>query len=180
LSLGGLPLTGGALAKLAVNDALGEGLAKWAAAASSAATTALMLHFVTRLARSDSERAAASPGLIWPWIALAVASTLVPWLMFPAVGGGLMDALAAGTLWDASWPMLVGAALAAGWWALGEPAPRIPAGDVVVLEEAAFRQLAPLGDFAARLDASFRQWPAAGLALLTITLVLAAAGFASR
>ena len=180
LSLGGLPLTGGALAKLAVKDALGEGLAKWAAAASAAATTALMLHFLIRLARSHKEGRAESPERVWPWIALAVASVLVPWLMFSAAGGDLMDALAVGTLWDATWPMLVGAALAAGWRAVGEPAPRVPAGDIVVLEEAAFRRLAPLGALVARLDASFRQWPAAGLALLTITLVLAAAGFASR
>ena len=42
-------------------------------------------------------------------------------------------------LWDATWPMLVGAALAAGLWALGDPLPRVPAGDIVVAEEAAFR-----------------------------------------
>ena len=55
LSLGGLPLTGGALAKLAVKDLFGDGSAKWAAAASAAATTALMVHFLIRLARSVGE-----------------------------------------------------------------------------------------------------------------------------
>jgi formate hydrogenlyase subunit 3/multisubunit Na+/H+ antiporter MnhD subunit len=180
LSLGGLPLTGGALAKLAVKDPFGDGPAKWAAAASAAATTALMLHFVMRLARSPSDERGASPERLWSWLALAVASMLVPWLMFPAVGGDLADALAAGTLWDATWPMLVGAALAAGLWALGDPLPRIPAGDIVVAEEAAFRACAPLGPLIERLDWRLRQWPAAGMALLAVALALAAAGFAGR
>jgi formate hydrogenlyase subunit 3/multisubunit Na+/H+ antiporter MnhD subunit len=180
LSLGGLPLSGGALAKLAVKAQLGEGLTGWVAAASAAATTALMVHFLIWLARSAGESTAASPRRIWPWLGLAVASMLLPWLMFPAVGGDLADALGAATLWDATWPMLVGAALAAGLWALGEPLPHIPAGDIVVAQEAAFRAGAPLGALVERLDWRLRQWPAAGLSLLTVALILAAAGFASR
>ena len=180
LSLGGLPLTGGALAKLAVKDAFGDGPAKWAAAASAAASTALMLHFVLRLARApENGRVPASRERFLSWLALAALSILVPWLLFPAIGGNLVDAVATGTLWDALWPMLIGAAAAA-LWALGEPLPRIPAGDIVVAEEAGFRALAPLGDLVERLDWTLRQWPAAGLSLLTIALALAAAGFASR
>jgi len=181
LSLGGLPLTGGELAKLAVKDAFADGAAKWASQASAAASTALMLHFVFRLARTPrAERASASPERLWSWLVLAALSMLVPWLMFPAIGGSLADTVAAGTLWDALWPMLIGAALAGAFWAMGEPAPRIPPGDIVVAEEAAFRGLAPLGALAERIDWTFRQWPAAGLSLLTIALALAAAGFASR
>ena len=181
LSLGGLPLTGGELAKLAVKDVFGGGLAKWAATASAAASTALMLHFVLQLARSPGDqRASASPERLWSWLTLAAVSMLVPWLMFPAIGGSLTDAVAAGPLWDALWPMLVGAALALGLWALGDPFPRIPAGDIVVAEEAGFRRLAPLGALVERLDWSLRQWPAASLSLLAIALVIAAAGFDSR
>ena len=121
-----------------------------------------------------------TPQRVWPWVALAVASMLVSWVMFPGVGGDLADAFAAQALWDAIWPMLVGAALAAGLWALGDPLPRVPAGDILVVEEAAFRAGAPLGAMFERLDLGFRQWPAAGLSLLTIALALAAAGFASR
>jgi len=105
---------------------------------------------------------------------------LVPWLMFPAIGGDFADAFSLETLWDALWPMLLGAALTAGLWALGEPLPRIPAGDVVVTQEAAFRATAPLGAVFERLDWRLREWPVAGLSLLTIALVLAAAGFAGR
>ena len=77
---------------------------------------------------------------------------LVPWLIYPAVGGDLAGAFAAQALWDAIWPMLVGAALAAGLWALGDPLPRVPAGDILVVEEAAFRAGAPLGVMFERLD----------------------------
>jgi hypothetical protein len=100
--------------------------------------------------------------------------------MFPAAGGDVADALGAGPLWDATWPMLVGAAVFAGLWALGDPLPRIPAGDIVVAEEAAFRALFPAGALVERLDGRLRQWPAAGMALLAIVLILAAAGFAGR
>jgi formate hydrogenlyase subunit 3/multisubunit Na+/H+ antiporter MnhD subunit len=180
LSLGGLPFTGGALAKLAVKDLFGGGAAGAAAQASAAATTALMLHFLVRLAQADGEGRAATRQRIWPWIALAVAAMLVPWLMYPAVGGDLADAFAGGALWDAIWPMLVGAALAAGLWALGDPLPPVPAGDLVVAQEALFHACAPLGLLFERLDWRLRQWPAAGLSLLTIALILAAAGFARR
>ena len=180
LSLAGLPLTGGALAKLAVKGPFGDGPAKWAAAASAAATAALMLHFVMRLARSPHDEGNASPERVWSWLSLAALSVLVPWLMFPAAGGDVADALAEGPLWDATWPMLVGAALFAGLWALGDPLPRIPAGDILGVEEAAFRGSAPLGVLIERLDGRLRQWPAAGMALLAIVLILAAAGFAGR
>jgi formate hydrogenlyase subunit 3/multisubunit Na+/H+ antiporter MnhD subunit len=180
LSLGGLPLTGGALAKLAVKDLFGDGPAKWAAAASGAATTALMLHFLIRLARSGTEGRATAPDGLWSWFALAVATIIVPWLMFPALGGDVADVLGPGALWDATWPMLVGAALAAGLAALGDPLPPVPAGDLVVAQEAGFHAFAPLGAAFERLDGRLTQWPAAGLSLLTIALALAAAGFATR
>jgi formate hydrogenlyase subunit 3/multisubunit Na+/H+ antiporter MnhD subunit len=180
LSLGGLPLTGGALGKLAVKDLFGDGAAGMAAQLSAAATTALMLHIVMPLARSPiDERAEGAPGRLWSWLALAVAALLVPWLMFPTIGSPA-EALAPAKLMDAVWPMLIGAALAGGLWAAGDRLPRIPAGDIVVAEEAAFRASAPLGAAFGRADRDLRQWPAAGLALLMVALALAAAGYASR
>src|SRR6202453_4743625 len=71
LSLAGLPLTGGALAKLAVKDPFGDGAAATAAQLSAAATTALMLVLVIRLARSPATERA-SPLRLWSWAALAV------------------------------------------------------------------------------------------------------------
>ena len=180
LSLAGLPLTGGALAKLAVKDLFGDGAAAVAAQLSAAATTALMLVFVMRLARlPQDQRADASPARLWTWLALAAAALLIPWLMYPALGSPA-EALEPAKLWDAVWPMLVGAALAAGLWAARDRLPRIPAGDIVVAEEAAFRASLPLGAAFERADRDLRQWPAAGLALLIVAVALAAAGWASR
>jgi hypothetical protein len=76
--------------------------------------------------------------------------------------------------------MLIGAALASGLWAAGDRLPRIPAGDIVVAEEAAFRASLSLGAAFEGADRELRQWPAAGLALLMIALALAAAGWANR
>ena len=49
LGLGGLPLTGGALAKLAVEGTLGDGVVGTLATLSAVASTVLMLHFLHRL-----------------------------------------------------------------------------------------------------------------------------------
>ena len=180
LSLAGLPLTGGALAKLAVKDLFGLGAAGVAAQLSAAATTALMLHLVMRLARSpQGQRRDVSPVRWRTWLALAAAALLIPWLMFPAVGGPA-EALEPAKLWDAVWPMLVGAVAAVVLWAAGDRLPRIPGGDIIVAEEAAFRRLAPLGAAFERADRDVRQWPAAGVALLIVALALTAAGWASR
>jgi formate hydrogenlyase subunit 3/multisubunit Na+/H+ antiporter MnhD subunit len=180
LSLAGLPLTGGALAKLAVKDQLGDGAVGVASQLSGAATTALMLVFVMRLARSPAAgRAGASRSRLWSWAALAVAALLIPWLMFRAVGSPA-EALDPAKLWDTVWPMLIGAAVAAGVWAAGDRLPRIPVGDIVIAEEAGFRASLSLGPMFERADRALREWPAAGLALLMVALALAAAGYASR
>jgi formate hydrogenlyase subunit 3/multisubunit Na+/H+ antiporter MnhD subunit len=180
LSLAGLPLSGGALAKLAVKDQFSDGAAGVASQLSAAATTALMLVFVMRLARLPAaDRVGTPSGLLWSWAALAVAVLLIPWLTFAAVGSPA-EALEPAKLWDAIWPMLIGAALALGLWAVGDRLPRIPAGDIVVAEEAAFHGLMPLGAAFERADRGLREWPAAGLALLVIALALVAAGYASR
>jgi formate hydrogenlyase subunit 3/multisubunit Na+/H+ antiporter MnhD subunit len=180
LSLAGLPLTGGALAKLAVKDLFGDGAAGLASQLSAAATTALMLMFTVRLARSPQDQSPnASRGRLWSWAVLAVATLLLPWFMFPAIGGAA-EAFEPAKLLDAIWPMLVGAVLAAGLWAVGDRLPRIPAGDIVVAEEAAFRGSLSLGPIFERADRGLREWPAAGLCLLMIALALVAAGYASR
>ena len=180
LSLAGMPLTGGALAKLALKDQFGEGAAGVASQLSAAATTALMLVFVMRLAHLPAaERAGASPSRLSSWAALAVAALLIPWLMFPAIGNPA-EALDLTKLWDAIWPMLIGAVVAVGVWGVSDRLPRIPAGDIVVAEEAAFRASLSLGAAFERADRGLREWPAAALALLMVALALAAAGYASR
>jgi hypothetical protein len=145
-------LTGGALAKLAVKAPLGNGVVGMLATVSAAGTTLLMLHFLQRLARSNSQDAqvAAPARLALPWLAMALASVLVPWLLYPTVGGHVADALTPAALLEALWPVLIGAALAPGLWLWGNRLPRVPEGNIVVA-------------------------PAAGLSLLTIAIVLTAA-----
>ncbi len=180
LSLAGLPLTGGALAKLAVKDLFGDGAAGVAAQLSAAATTALMLMFLMRLARSPREdRMDSSPARFWSWAALAAAALFLPWFMFAGIAG-LAEAFDPAKLWDAIWPMLVGAALAGYLWAAGDRLRCIPAGDLIVAEEAAFRASLSLGPMFEQADRALREWPAAGVALLVIALALTAAGWASR
>jgi formate hydrogenlyase subunit 3/multisubunit Na+/H+ antiporter MnhD subunit len=180
LSLAGLPLTGGALAKLAVKDLFGYGAAGLASQLSAAATTALMLVFLMRLAHLPAaERVGSSPSRLWSWLALALAALLVPWLMFAAIGSRA-EAFELAKLWDSIWPMLIGAVLAGALWAVGDRLPRIPAGDIVVAEEAAFRASLSLGAAFERADRGLREWPAAGLCLLMVALALVAAGYASR
>jgi multicomponent Na+:H+ antiporter subunit A len=70
---------------------------------------------------------------------------------------------------------LIGAALAPGLWLWGNRLPRVPEGDIIVAGEAAFRASSAFGAALERMDARLRQWPAAGLSLLAIAIVLTAA-----
>ncbi|CAG0988052.1 Na(+)/H(+) antiporter subunit D [Myxococcaceae bacterium] len=178
LGLGGLPLTGGAPAKWAVKGPLGDGTVGFLAALAAAGSTLLMLHFLAVLVRSAREKAddapaAFSPG---PWIGIALAAVAVPWLLLPVVGlGADAELFAPKALWDSSWPVLLGGALALGLRPLAGALPRIPPGDWMVLAEGAAPAMKRLGAAAVRIDAGLRQWPAAGLSLLALLLGLATA-----
>jgi formate hydrogenlyase subunit 3/multisubunit Na+/H+ antiporter MnhD subunit len=176
LGLGGLPLTGGALAKLTVKTQFGAGLAGTLATISAAGSTLLMLHFLRRLAQTAPGVSAARPGYTWPWLIMAVMAVAVPWTLFPAAGSGSsFQALEPGTLWAAFWPVLFGGALALGLWQWANRLPRVPAGDVIVAGEAAIRMVLPWGEAIERADAFLRRWPVASLLLLSLAIVLAAA-----
>ena len=175
LSLAGLPLTGGALAKLAIKPALGNGAAAWLGYASAACSTLLMLHFLDRLARTDGGKAAASGRTIGLWFAVAIAAILIPWLLYPAIGGIASDALTPAKVWDGLWPLLIGAALALALWRWGGRLPRVPEGDTIVVAEAGFHAGLGLGAPFERIDARLRQWPAGSLSLIAVILILAAA-----
>jgi formate hydrogenlyase subunit 3/multisubunit Na+/H+ antiporter MnhD subunit len=180
LGFGGLPPTGGFLAKLAVKDPLGEGLVGLLATLAGAGSTLLMLHFLHCLRRSAApERDAAAPaGLALPSLAMALAAIAVPWALFPIAGiGTLAEALAPAALWAALWPVLLGVALAAMLRRWGDHLPRVPEGDVVVIVERGARASASWGDPLARADVVLRQWPVAVLSLLTLIVILAAAIF---
>lgn len=176
LELGGLPLTGGALAKLATKVELGAGLIGALAALASTGSTLLMLHFLRRLAavKPAGTEAPARSGLTWPWLATALAAVAVPWTLYPlAQAGTRSSALTLVALWAATWPVLLGGVLAIGLWRYRLP--RLPAGDIVVGGESAVQEMTTGGAAIERADNWLRQWPVACLSLLVFAILLAAA-----
>ncbi|MBL8526505.1 MAG: hypothetical protein JNL68_02355 [Burkholderiales bacterium] len=181
--LGGLPLTGGALAKFAVKYPLGDGLMGTLGVISAIGTTVLMLHFVVRLrASAVAEPPAAAPaGLFLPWLVMAMASIAVPWVLYYAAPLGVLpDPLAPKYLWEALWPVAIGAVLAAVLARAGDRLPRIPEGDIAVAIDAAAHAAVTGSGRVERLDGVLRQWPAAGVSLLAVAIALGAALLAAR
>jgi formate hydrogenlyase subunit 3/multisubunit Na+/H+ antiporter MnhD subunit len=200
LAIGGLPLTGGALAKLAVKPPLGNGAIASLATLSAATTTLVLLHALRRMAAGAAAEAAARPpaGLVLPWLTLAVAAVVVPWgLHLGAMGGTLGYALAPAALWGGLWPVLLGGVLALLLWRM--PLPAVPEGDISVPAGRALRAVlriagavplphrlhlrsraASFGGVLATADAALRRWPAAALSLLAVSLLVALALAAGR
>ena len=180
LSLAGFPLTGGALAKLATKAQFADGSEATLATLSSIATALLMTRFLICLAAPPPGAAQEIPAsLVRFWPAVALAAILLPWAFYPAVGEASY-ALQIGNLFDALWPVTIGVGLALALGRIGRYLPRVPVGDSVVVEEAAFRRLLNFGPSIETLDARLRQWPAAGVSLLLIVLALLTAGLSGR
>jgi multicomponent Na+:H+ antiporter subunit A len=178
LSLGGLPLTGGALAKLAVKTQLGEGAVGALATVSATGSTLLMLHFLLRLVRTARRDFVEPPParITWTWAVTAFAAVTIPWALFPAASGGSsFQALLPGSLWAGLWPALIGAVLAVGLGRWQHRLPRVPEGDLVVVGETAVRATITWAAAVERVDAYLRRWPVASLALLTLVIILSAA-----
>jgi formate hydrogenlyase subunit 3/multisubunit Na+/H+ antiporter MnhD subunit len=171
LGFGGMPLTGGWLAKEAVKAELGSGLVGTLSALSAAGSTLLMLHFTRRLAAGLAADATARPpyGMLLPWLALAAASVILPWLAFT---GSWAEVLTASALLKAAWPVLTGVAALSLLMRWGDRLPQVPEGDIIHLARRVLQAAAPLGDALVRVEAMLRVWPAAGLALLVLTFAL--------
>jgi formate hydrogenlyase subunit 3/multisubunit Na+/H+ antiporter MnhD subunit len=174
LALAGLPLTGGALAKLAVKTPLGAGTAGTLAALSAIGTTLLMLHFLHRLQLTASTGSAIPSGLTLPWLGLAFASIVVPWALSPTIATTLWrDALTPANLFEVLWPVALGGALALVLHRWQRLLPHVPEGDILVAGIGAARAARNLGAIVDWLDRNLRQWPIATTLLLTTALVLA-------
>lgn len=172
LGLGGLPFTGGWLAKYASKDVMGDGLVGTIAVLSSIATTMLMLHFLRHL-RACAGRGVASdaqkPGaglMVATWLAMALASVLMPWCVYVAMGErGAFNALA---VWSAAWPVAIGVAL---YVLLSRMVPTWRGADTAQTPawltpmERAGQRLSIAGEQA---DTWARRWPVAGLLLLGV------------
>ena len=134
LGLGGLPLTGGALAKLAVKAPLGDGVVGLLANRLGGRHDAFSCCISCSAWRGPpgrSQQASASTGLAVPWQAMALASVAVPWLLYPFAGGTVSRCPRPAALFDALWPVLVGAALALALRRWEKSLPLVPAGDIV-------------------------------------------------
>jgi formate hydrogenlyase subunit 3/multisubunit Na+/H+ antiporter MnhD subunit len=176
LSLAGLPLTGGALAKLAAKAQFVGGWPALLATLSSIASAMLMTHFLMSLRAlpadaAEEARRETPAALIRFWPALVLGALLLPWFFADAPG----EALSLGKIWDGVWPVAIGVLAALGWRRMAISAPVIPAGDSIVLYERGFARMMALGPAFEAADARLRQWPAAASSLLLIVLALLAA-----
>jgi formate hydrogenlyase subunit 3/multisubunit Na+/H+ antiporter MnhD subunit len=178
LGLGGLPLTGGALAKLALKPAFGSGLSGALATASAVASSVLMLHFLRRLRAAKTVRSGpGGPGAIW--LATAFAAIAAPWAIYPAAGiSPRFEAVMPDKLMAALLPVLTGLVLFAGLLRWGARLPALPAGDIVVAGEAAIRTAVRHSAAIERADRWLRQWPVASLLALGVAILLGALGLA--
>jgi multicomponent Na+:H+ antiporter subunit A len=180
VGLGGLPLTGGGLAKLVVDGPLGDGTASKIATVSAVGTTVLMLQFLRRLLNNvsqDPEAKAAAP-LVVPWLTVAAGSTIMPWILYLAIPSGtLPDPLAPAAVWKALWPVLLGAALAVVLWRQARWFERGPEGEITMAERGAAKAAIACGKAVERIDSALRSWQVAGISLLILFGVLGAAVF---
>ncbi|SDX61927.1 complex I subunit 5 family protein [Roseicitreum antarcticum] len=137
LSVAGLPLTGGALAKLAGKNALADGLADGLALAvtlSGITTTLVLGWFMLRLAEV---RAKPGPAVRWPALLagvglLAALALALPWALWDSAVPLPGDyPLRRANIIDALWPVLAGLALLALLRRL--PLPDLPPGDALHL-----------------------------------------------
>ena len=174
LGLGGLPFTGGAVAKYATKDAFGTGVAAWLAAASAAGTTLLMLHFLRRLTRVEpADAGRAAPGLMLPWLAMAVAALLLPWLLYAPAGlGDASTALGTEALWAALWPVAAGVVLAIALRGRADTLPAVPEGDIAAGFVPATRLALRVGADFETLDRVVRGWTAASIALVLVAIAI--------
>ncbi len=153
LSVAGLPLTGGALAKLALKAPLGplhEGLIT-----ASALTTALLLaHFLRQLQpREEIHEAATSLRAVLVMMA-GLAALALPWAALSQSGLAASYAWQAGNLLNAAWPLALALIVMMLVSRTGLKAPSAPPGDLLALAEAAGRAMAGAARCAARKAAA--------------------------
>jgi multicomponent Na+:H+ antiporter subunit A len=181
LSLGGLPFTGGALAKLAVKEPLGAGVVGALSVLSAIGTTLLMLRFLQRLAPiASQERGRVASGLIAPWLVTTVAAIAIPWALYPGSSKDAAGLISLSSFWETLWPVLIGVILAAILWRWTDRLPHVPEGDIWGCGQRAARWLAGLGAYVERMEPVMRRWPVASATMLAIAIIFVGAAMADR
>ncbi len=178
LSLGGMPLTSGMLAKFATKPMLDYSWLATATTLAGAGSTMLMVHFLLTIRRDSAGNPIQSPplGQFVPWLIVAVASFIIPWSLYPAVSGEAVSSLLQPeALWKVTWPLLLGvlAMLLVQRWPGRIGA--IPEGDIIVLAQVGGPLLRKVSDRIGEIDTNLRRWPVAGLGLTALAVLLGGA-----
>ena len=188
LAVAGLPFTGGALAKLALKDAMLDGPTLTFVIFSAIGTTLLLGRFVLQLAQTgkDSEDARPSTASVVPWLLVSALAIVVPWLLFEATfGAPAAQVLEPDKLWDGIWPILAACGIAV--LAAAEPGSDLtaPAKRIGQLVLAALQRLPRpslpeptllyamaerSGELAERLETGLVRWSIAGTVLMALAL----------
>ncbi|MCA3574019.1 MAG: hypothetical protein IOC86_08875 [Aestuariivirga sp.] len=181
LGFAGLPLAGGALAKLAVKPLIGDGAVSLLFAAAAVGSTLLMLHF-SRLIRNVAASAADQPvagTLRKAWLFVFMLALLLPWMLFDVVTGiAAISALKPEAILDLGWPIAVG--LLAGWGlaAAGIMVSPTPTSNVETRADIAANASllsVPAASWGAaqlsRFETGSREWPVSSALLIVVVLV---------
>lgn len=152
-AIAGAPLTGGAVVKKALSDAISfapgtwPDRLEWLLVFSAIATTVLLgrfLHLIWNDVKQQEE-ARTYASLWWAWTFCLGFVAIGIWLVIPyyAIDVALPQ-LALADAWDAVWPVALGAVLLVVWWRLSGrigPMLEIPAGDMLIPVERSLRLL---------------------------------------
>ena len=169
LGFAGLPLTGGALAKLAVKPLTGDGILSFLFAAAAIGSTLLMLHFI-RLIRAASPDGEAAGGRK-AWLFIFALAMLLPWMLFDIVTGFTAAyAASPAALFDLAWPVAAG--LLIGWGLAGFTANRSASDPLMRLWDALDRAAPRSVQRIAAFETTSRQWPASSALLILVMLAL--------
>jgi hypothetical protein len=159
-----------------VKAPLGDGGVGTLAALAAVGSTLLMLHFL-RCLSSDAphEPTTARPvGILLPWLAMALASVALPWLLFPELGDlSWREVLAPAELWSVCWPVLAGGIAAFALRSWDGRLPRLPEGDLLVATQGTVDAARRVGRLMEAIDTQLRQWSTAGMLLLACAALMA-------
>ena len=175
LGFAGLPLTGGALGKLAVKDIAGVGATGLLLSLAAVGSTVLVLHFLRRArgAGFPAKDQAVPPAF---WIAAAAAATTLQWLLLVSVTGKpALSPAEPGVLLDLLWPLAAGGLIFGVFSFAGTQLPRLPPGDVtdrVLTRLEGWSQ--SLSCVVAGIESRARGWTASSFLLLVAILALVA------
>jgi hypothetical protein len=135
-----------------------------------------MVHFLRRLnAATAADADARAPAIIaGSWLAMAIASLVLPWLLYLTIPiDTLANAVAPSVLWSAIWPVLIGVVLAFGLDRFTARLPRMPAGDVGVVVYPLAEASATAGGLVEQVDTFTRRWSVSSVALSLVSQLFA-------